>query len=238
MTTNSVFSEPLDLSSLLASMPELTKRPRKSAPKKEGAAVNKLKSQAKILRKNLSAEHTLDLTHSQSLELVARSHGFTDFNHASAHFEDEGQTAYESPQPFDVSPQVDASDSSAKKQEFIPSAVRALLESKWRDKTGETKRVAALEDDRASRPSFYHIHKGEPVDDSFTYEEARALAKEGAFGEGARERAFGEGASACGYHVTINEHAKHSLEEFLGEVSLAWVRHKERLNELVGPLPL
>lgn len=208
------FPSSFDLQAFFACFPASTKGCARNAE----THLRMLKTQAKLLRKDLSDKHDCQVGHSQSLELVVRSLGFADFNHARHHFD--------SLATGEDSAAAAASGPGSAPAAFIPEEVRALLVSKWRHDPGKTRNVAQSGDDRLTRPSYYQMSEGQDYPSTFSYEEALGLAQAGAFGVGVRIHET---------HVSVNEHAQHSLEEFLGDVCEAWTRHKQRLAEFLAP---
>ena len=115
---------------------------------------------------------------------------------------------------------------------FLPVSVTNLLSYQWREKEGCTESIANASIDRIKNPSYYFIHSTDTdvsAESSISHAEASALHNDGAFGVGSHLGKNGE--------VVVNEHAKHSLEEFLGDVTAAWNRHQERLAKFVKEHP-
>lgn len=114
----------------------------------------------------------------------------------------------------------------------IPASVRALMAFPWRDKTGSTQSVAESSDDRVSDPSYYRFNGSEVSPDEFTsltFAEVQDLHRDGAFGT--------NGSTQEDRVLVVNEHATHSLEEFLSDVTRAWQRHQDRLAQYVIEYP-
>ncbi len=116
----------------------------------------------------------------------------------------------------------------------IPLSARRMMAFAWRDNSGITQSVATSEPDRVTSPSYYAVRESvrEAEADEFeslTFSEANALHEDGAFGQNGSIRRD----DAQGTVILINEHAKHSLEEFLSEVTRAWKHHQARLAQYV-----
>ena len=112
---------------------------------------------------------------------------------------------------------------------FIPDAVTSLLESPWQDKTGNTERIVEAHRLPKGLVPCYSSYKDDDASLlGFTYDEHVALAECGA---------FGIGVEVTDNRVEVHEHAAHSLQEFLGAVTIAWNQHKERLSKHVCALP-
>lgn len=73
----------------------------------------------------------------------------------------------------------------------------------------------------------YFIYPGYPgsPNEAFTYEMTERLHRAGAFGRGSEIKSDGV--------IAVNEHAYHSLEDFLSAVTVEWEKHKERLSRYV-----
>lgn len=125
--------------------------------------------------------------------------------------------------------------------DFIPPAVRALMASHWRDKPpGHTHDIATRGGGRRQRdPSYYFVREhvtAESVNEftPLSYEEMVALHEQGALGEASHHV---QGAGQDEGCVIANEFATLSLQEFLSDVTRAWRAHRQRLEELTGPVP-
>lgn len=115
-------------------------------------------------------------------------------------------------------------------RKFIPDAVTALFATPWLDKTGNTDAIAELHATPEGVMSCYVIDANNSAEDitTFTFDEAKALLEAGA---------FGDGAVMNDKQIIINEHASHSLQEFLGTVTIAWNQHKARIAKYAQTPP-
>ena len=116
----------------------------------------------------------------------------------------------------------------------IPREVLALLESgPWQHRPGLTRETVAdcVRSGFRLRQCCYGVFAwGENQHIPLTREEVLRCASVGAFGRGV-------GAPNESGSFSLNEHALHSLMEFLGECSHAWGEHRERLRRYVPGTP-
>ncbi len=108
----------------------------------------------------------------------------------------------------------------------IPKEVLALLgRHRWNHIPGLTEDIVK----RRRDGNFYIFHANNPDESNlggFTWREVLALGTAGAFGSGVYRTGDGD-------DLAVNEHAAHSLEEFLGACCKAWQDHQDRLTRYV-----
>lgn len=115
----------------------------------------------------------------------------------------------------------------------IPKSILHLLSEPWRVE-GEYSHFDAVfaKEKRRIDPSYYVIHVGTKVEtdmDTFSHDDAMALAADDAFGTNARTRESG--------NVVINEHAQHALVDFCSDVYAAWKKYQDRLQQIEAACP-
>ena len=104
----------------------------------------------------------------------------------------------------------------------IPIEVLKILHKyRWRNSLS-TEEVIEISGRKGG--ATYFIYPGSPSE-AFTYEMAVRLHRAGAFGKGSEIKSDGV--------IAVNEHAYHSLEDFLSAVTVEWEKHKERLSRYV-----
>lgn len=106
--------------------------------------------------------------------------------------------------------------------DHIPPSVRELLRHEWQhDAKYSAFETSARRGDRLDDPSYYHFRPSDQADGigAFSYQEVVKLAEDGF-------------AKADDKHATMNEHIAHALSDFLGEVSAAWKKCKQRIDDV------
>lgn len=118
---------------------------------------------------------------------------------------------------------------------IVPKSVTDLLYKYWKKTPGKTAKLIEANPGRVDNPNHYLFMKdNEPFDPGgINSKETFALFNAGVFTDTEDKPDDGN------TYVAINEHYKHSLEEFLGEMSevmvVKWKEHLARCDEYVKP---
>jgi hypothetical protein len=109
----------------------------------------------------------------------------------------------------------------------VPKAARELLNRAWIEVDAESLWAYHRDRDQRSGQCYYHCREklsGLAGFETYTLREVRALVKAGAIPESLVIERPGRD------HIQLNQHASHSLQQFLYECGTAYARHLERMR--------